>query len=125
MKICGLKNAPVFSPIVAPYYSGMEVAVSLRKEELLIDPAQIPQLYRSYYQKGLVSFVENADESGFLSAAAYSGRDDLEITLVGNEDRLLVVARFDNLGKGASGSAIQNMNLLLGVDEAEGLCIGG
>ena len=60
-------------------------------------------------------------ESGFLSASAYSGRDDMQVTVCGNEDRILLVARFDNLGKGASGSAIQNMNILLGVDEATGL----
>ena len=57
----------------------------------------------------------------FLSAAAFSGRDDMQITVCGNEERILLVSRFDNLGKGASGAAIQNMNLLLGADEATGL----
>ena len=58
-----------------------------------------------------------------LSAAALSGRDDMVITVNGNDDRILLTARFDNLGKGASGAAIQNMNVLLGIDEAEGLII--
>ena len=69
--------------------------------------------------------TENAAEEGFLSACAFSGRDDMQITVTGNDDRLLLVARFDNLGKGASGAAIQNMNILLGVDETTGLQIGG
>ena len=64
-----------------------------------------------------------SDESGFLSAAAFSGRDDMEITVNGNADRIILTARFDNLGKGASGAAIQNMNILLGVDPTTGLVI--
>ncbi|MBR5838039.1 MAG: hypothetical protein IKZ84_05780, partial [Victivallales bacterium] len=62
-----------------------------------------------------------ADKGGFLSAAALSGYDDMQISVAGNDDRILLTARFDNLGKGASGAAIQNMNILLGVDETEGL----
>ena len=68
--------------------------------------------------------AEGAGENGFLSAGALSGRDDMEISVAGNAERVLVTARFDNLGKGASGAAIQNMNLLLGVDETKGLVIG-
>ena len=56
-----------------------------------------------------------------LSAAAYADRDDMQVAVFGNEDRILLTARFDNLGKGASGAAIQNMNILLGLDEATGL----
>ena len=72
---------------------------------------------------GLVRFMGNADEGGFLSANAMTGRDDMQISVHGNADRILLVARFDNLGKGASGAAIQNMNLILGVDEATGLVV--
>lgn len=119
--ICGLANAPIFCPVVAPFYSGMEVTVPLFAKALGGDIERIREIYREYYTGGLVGFVENADEGGFLSAAALSGRDDMQITVCGNDDRILLVARFDNLGKGASGAAIQNMNILLGVDESIGL----
>ena len=120
VKICGLDSAPIFCPIVAPYYSGMEVVVTLFKKDLKGSLEQLKRLYKDYYKTGLVSYVENQEE-GFISANALSGRDDMELSVYGNEDRVMAVARFDNLGKGASGSAIQNMNLLLGLDEKTGL----
>ena len=119
--ICGLKEAPIFCPIVAPYYSGMEVTVPVRRDMLSVDLAGLKALYSEYYSHGGLVHYTDEQESGFLSASAYSGRDDMQVTVCGNEDRILLVARFDNLGKGASGSAIQNMNILLGVDEATGL----
>ena len=119
--VCGLSTAPIFCPVVAPFYSGMEVTVPLFAKDVCGDIETIRGVYRDYYAKGLVRFDETADEAGFLSAAALSGRDDMQITVVGNEERLLLVARFDNLGKGASGAAIQNMNILLGMDEDTGL----
>ena len=81
------------------------------------------QIYRETFASGLVRFTEEDGEGGFLSTAAFSGRDDMEIRVCGNADRLLLIARFDNLGKGASGAAIQNMNILLGVHEATGLVV--
>ena len=120
VKICGLENAPSFCPIVAPYYSGMEVTVPLFKKDLKGSIEELKNLYKNYYTNGLVKYVD-ASEDGFVSANKLSGRDDMEISVYGNEDRVLAVARFDNLGKGASGSAIQNMNLLLGVDQKTGL----
>ncbi len=119
--VCGLDSLPIFCPIVAPFYSGMEVTVPLFKEQVKGNISDIAEVYKNYYKQGLVSFKETADESGFLSANVFSGRDDMEITVCGNEERILLVSRFDNLGKGASGAAIQNMNILLGVDEATGL----
>ena len=120
-KICGLAFDPAFCPIVAPYYAGMEVTIPLFKGQINGNMQDIRDVYAAYYREGLVKFCENADESGFLSAGAFAGRDDMQITVCGNEERVLLVARFDNLGKGASGAAIQNMNLLMGVDEAMGL----
>ena len=70
-------------------------------------PADVQALYRDYYRDGLVHYADSADENGFLSAAAFAGRDDMQLTVSGNAERLLLTARFDNLGKGASGSAIQ------------------
>ena len=123
--VAGLSHLPVFSPIVAPYYAGMEVVVSLFSEDIACGAADLAGLYKAYYGSGtgLVSFRENADEAGFLSAGAYSGRDDMEIAVFGNEGRILLASRFDNLGKGASGAAIQNMNLVLGVEETRGLIL--
>ena len=123
-QVCGLHAAPIFCPIVAPYYAGMEVTVPLYLEPgVPWDRAAIEDLYRQYYASGLVRFVPDAQETGFLSAGAYAGRDDMEITVQGSGNRLLLVARFDNLGKGASGAAIQNMNLIMGVEESTGLNI--
>lgn len=121
--VCGIENDPVFCPIVAPFYSGMEVTVPLFADRIKGSIEDIRSVYADYYQKGLVSYVESGDEGGFLSANAFSGRDDMQITVCGNSERILLVSRFDNLGKGASGAAIQNMNILLGVNEAEGLDI--
>ncbi len=121
--VCKINELPIFCPIVAPFYSGMEVTVPLFSNQVKGGIEEIKNVYRDYYKSGLVSFNENADESGFLSACKFSGRDDMEVTVWGNEERILLVSRFDNLGKGASGAAIQNMNILLGVDEATGLDI--
>lgn len=123
VKVCSLENAPVFCPIVDPYYSGMEVTVPLFKSDLNGDINDIKEVFKNYYSKGLVEYVENADEEGFISAGKLSGKDNMQITVFGNEDRILLVSRFDNLGKGASGAAIQNMNILLGIDEKTGLDI--
>ena len=76
-----------------------------------------------YYQGGLIRFAEGTDENGFLSASAFGGRDDLEVSVYGNEERILLVSRFDNLGKGASGAAIQNMNIALGLKEESELVL--
>lgn len=119
----GIAALPLFCPIVADFYSGMEVSVTLAKEQLRGSVSDIRDVYRAYYESGLVRYKDANDESGFLSAAAYSGRDDMEVSVFGNDDRILLVSRYDNLGKGASGAAIQNMNIALGVDEATGLVI--
>ena len=121
--ISGLKSSPAFCPIVAPFYSGMEVTVPVFKSDLLGTREDVEAVYRDHFASGLVKFASEADENGFLSAGAFSGRDDMQITVTGNDERLLLIARFDNLGKGASGAAIQNMNILLGVPEDTGLTV--
>ena len=120
-RICSLKHEPVFCPIVAAYDAGMEVTVPLTPADTSAGPEEIKEVYRACYREGLIRFADSPDESGFLSACAFRGRDDLEVSVFGNRERILLVSRFDNLGKGASGAAIQNMNLVLGRDEAEGL----
>ena len=119
--VCGLVHDPVFCPVVAPYYAGMEVTVPLTPAETSAAPDEIREIYRDYYRSGLVRFTESPDEEGFLSAGGLAGRDDMEISVYGTAERILLIARFDNLGKGASGAAIQNMNIVLGMDEASGL----
>ncbi|MBO7405338.1 MAG: N-acetyl-gamma-glutamyl-phosphate reductase, partial [Clostridia bacterium] len=121
--ICGLETAPVFLPVVAPYYAGMEVTVPLVPSQIEGSADDIRACYRETYREGLIRYRDGADEGGFLSASAYAGRDDMEVAVFGNQERILLAARFDNLGKGASGAAIQNMNLLLGVDEKSGLVV--
>ena len=119
--LCSLDEAPVFCPIVDDFYSGMEVTVPLFKSQLKGTVDDIKEVYKSVYTGKIVKYVESADEGGFMSAAAMSGNDGMQITVCGNDDRILLISRFDNLGKGASGSAIQNMNIVLGVDEGTGL----
>ena len=123
-KLCSLKSPPVFMPIVAAHYSGMEVTVPLFAEDVAGTMDDIKRCYREYYTRGLVRYADNGDEDGFLSSARFSGRDDMELSVYGNDERMVLVARFDNLGKGASGAAIQNMNVVLGLDEATGLSVG-
>ena len=123
---CGLAKAPAFCPVVADFPCGMEVAVPLFASRLRGTRADVVEALRAAYpaDSGLVRFAEAPDEGGFLSAAAFAGRDDMQVAVFGNDERILLVSRFDNLGKGASGAAIQNLNLLLGVDERTGLVCG-
>ena len=121
--ICGLAHAPAFSPIVADFYSGMEVSVPLFGEWVDGGIARVREVLAAAYPGPVIRYVESADEAGFFSAAALSGRDDMEVTVTGSDARILLTARFDNLGKGASGAAIQNMNILMGVEETTGLVL--
>ena len=123
--VCGLDAPPAFMPIVADYYSGMEVTVPLFAEDVQGGMEAVRSVYREVYRGPVIRYAEGAAEGGFLSASALSGRDDMEITVDGCEARILLTARFDNLGKGASGAAIQNMNLMIGVSETEGLVLKG
>lgn len=122
-QICGMAQKPLFSPIVADFYSGMEVTVGLFAHQLSqgVGVEQIKQAYRKQYQGPLVTYTETAQEQGFLSAAAFQGKDNMEITVHGCDDRILLVARYDNLGKGASGAAIECLNLVLGQPQTSGL----
>ena len=122
MMVCGLSVAPAFCPIIVPHLSGMETTVTLFARDLKGSPDDIRRVYADLYRdNGLVRYVADPSEEGVLSSAALSGRDDMEVSVYGNDERILLVARFDNLGKGASGAAIQNMNLALGCPESSGL----
>ena len=125
VKISGFENAPLFSPIVADFYSGMEVTVplfaSMLQNGATID--DIKKLYAEKYNTEIVKYVEDTDEEGFLSANKLGGRDSMEITVCGNEERILLVARYDNLGKGASGAALECLNIVLGNEKTANLDI--
>ena len=121
VKISGLETAPVFCPIVADYYSGMAVTVPLFRKDLKGNVQDIIQLYQDRYRGPIVRFEPYTE--GMIAGNSLSGKDSMEITVAGNEERILLISRFDNLGKGASGAAIQNMNILLGLDETTGLVL--
>ena len=123
VKITGIKNAPVFSPIVADFYSGMEVTVPLHRKQVNGGIDDIKGVYKALYNGDIVKYAENADESGFLSAVALGGKDSMQIEVHGNDERILLTARYDNLGKGASGAAIECMNLVIGANRTEGLVL--
>lgn len=115
--VTGLQNAPAFCPVVAGYFSGMEVTVPLFARDLKNGKTaeDIKKLYKELYNTGIVAYKESIDEGGFISASAKSGKDSMEITVCGNGERMLLVARYDNLGKGASGAALECMNIKLGL----------
>ena len=113
---------PVFCPVVCDFYSGMQVTVPVFKDDLSGSLQDIRDAYRSYYQSGLIRY-DSETEEGFLSAFKFEGRDDMSVSAFGNDDRITLVSRFDNLGKGASGAAIQNMNIVLGCEEDKGLIV--
>ena len=119
-KISGLNNLPIFCPIVSDYARGMEVTVPLFASDINGTIDDVKNALKGYYTGKIVRYVEE-NEDGFLSANALSGKDGMQISVFGNEERILLVSRFDNLGKGASGAALQNMNIILGVDETLGL----
>ncbi|MBR2343687.1 MAG: N-acetyl-gamma-glutamyl-phosphate reductase [Clostridia bacterium] len=123
--VTGLKSPPVFCPIVADFYSGMEVTVPLFREWLNpgFDVENIKDIYKKAYTGPIVSYREEASEGGFLSALALSGKDTMQIEVYGNGERILLVARYDNLGKGASGAAVECLNIVLGCDIDTGLSL--
>jgi N-acetyl-gamma-glutamyl-phosphate reductase len=122
----GAKAPVLFNPIVSDYYSGMLVSVPLHRR-LFRKRARLRELYElfadRYEGRPMIRVTEPGRESddGFLAADAMAGRNDLEILFCGRDDRIVIVARYDNLGKGASGAAMQCMNLMLGLPEAQGL----
>lgn len=121
--VTGIASAPVFCPVVSSFYSGMEVTVPLFASQLLNGKtkADIENLYKEKYTNSFVKYEENTDENGFISSNALSFKDNMQISVHGNDERILLVARYDNLGKGASGAAIECMNIAIGADRTLGL----
>ena len=128
-KITGLARTPLFSPLICDYYSGMVVTLQFYADLLngKPTPEKVHELFETYY-KGeqfikVMPFGKETEYNGFLAGNTCSGWDGIEIYVTGNEDRILVSTRFDNLGKGASGAAVQCLNIILGCDENKGLVL--
>ena len=119
-KVCNLDYSPVFMPIVCDYACGMQVSVPLFTSDLKCSVNEVKNIYKELYNTKVVYYTED-NENGFLASNTLSGYDDMQISVFGNEERITLVSRFDNLGKGASGAAVQNMNVALGLDETFGL----
>ena len=121
-RITGIDYAPIFSPIVSDFYSGMVVTVPLFRQQLQGGAGM--EDVRAIYEKpytGPVVICGDCSEGGFLAGNAAAGTDRMHIHVHGNSERILLTACYDNLGKGASGAAVQLLNLILGAEETEGL----
>ncbi|MBQ8014881.1 MAG: N-acetyl-gamma-glutamyl-phosphate reductase [Clostridia bacterium] len=123
--ITGIENAPMFSPIVADFYSGMAVTVPVFAKNLCNGKGicDIINVYKSTYTSDFVKYTENLGDDAMFCAESMSGNDGMQIFVQGNEERILLMARYDNLGKGASGAAIECMNILMGIDPKTGLSL--
>ncbi len=126
----GLAQAPLFTPIVGNFAQGMVVAVPLlpRLLDKKVTPADVQAYFAEYYAgetfvKAMPLDAAPLLDNGFLPATACNDTNRAEIFVFGHGEQILLAARFDNLGKGASGAAIQCMNIMLGVDEATGLAV--
>ena len=124
-KVTGLENAPVFCPIVSDFYSGMVVTVPIFKSQLNdgFKAEDIKNAYKEKYTGEIVTYSESISESGLISANTLSFKDSMQITVEGNDERILLIARYDNLGKGASGAALECMNISMGASPSEMLDI--
>ena len=123
-KVCSLLRAPVFCPIVDDYYKGMATSVTLHTALLPGHPtaAQLHDVLEDHYSgAALVSVAPLGYTEKRIAANTMAGSDRLQLIICGHEDQVLITALFDNLGKGASGAAVQNMNLMLGLEETTGL----
>jgi N-acetyl-gamma-glutamyl-phosphate reductase len=127
-RVAGLDSAPIFEPVVGNFYKGMLVSVPLFTRLLpkKLTPRDVHEVLAGHYQGERFVVVQPLDtesllEEGYLDPLACNDTNRLELFVFGHEEQILIVARLDNLGKGASGAAVQCLNLMLGVDEATGL----
>ncbi len=124
--VAGLTAPPVFSPILGDVYKGMATAILLHNRLLRGMPAaeEVQEVLAGYYEgSALISVAPFGGEKPRIAAAEWAGKDTLKLVATGNREQTMVTAVFDNLGKGASGAAVQNMNLMLGFDETKGLAV--
>ena len=120
--VCGLQFEPIFNPIVADYYSGMCVTLPLYGRFLTkkMSVNDLKSYFTEYYASS--NFVDvSQEDTAYLSANILSGTNKMRLFVGGNDERIVLSSVFDNLGKGASGAAVQCMNIMLGLDERTGL----
>lgn len=119
-----LDSAPMFSPIVDDFYSGMEMTVQLFASQLNdgFTVEDIKKVYSELYTTPALKYVTE-EEKSMLAAGELSGKDNMKVSVFGNDERIILTAVYDNLGKGASGAALQCMNIMIGADEYKGLFI--
>ncbi len=124
-KICGLEYAPAFNPLVCDYFSGMVVSLPIHMRLLTkkYTSDDIRKALSEYYADSFFVKVkpEGEPQDGFIGANELSGTNFMEIFVNGNDERLIICSRLDNLGKGASGAAVQCLNIMMGIDEKTGL----
>ncbi|MCR4953364.1 MAG: N-acetyl-gamma-glutamyl-phosphate reductase [Treponema sp.] len=127
-KISGLDFEPIFNPYVCDYFQGMTVTVGLHSRLLAkkVTAAQVQEMFAAHYEGS--NFVKVAPLMGegvlpeqFIPANTLANTNDMQIFVYGNDDRIMITTRFDNLGKGASGAAVQCLNIMMGIDERTGL----
>ena len=124
-KICGLTHKPVFTPIVDDYYKGMATTVPFHMSEMqgVSTLHEVWQKLSDYYAGATMVQVAETTDTAKIYGNAKAGKDTLTLIVAGNDEQFTITALFDNLGKGASGAAVQNMNLMLGLDETTGLTL--
>ena len=127
-KIAGLEYEPVFNPYVCDYFQGMTVTVGLHARLLSkkVTASDVWEMFAAHYDGcrfvKVAGFMgEGVLEEPFIPANTLAGTNMMQIFVYGNDDRIMLTSRFDNLGKGASGAAVQCLNIMLGIDEAAGL----
>ena len=127
-KISGLSYKPIFNPYVCDYFQGMTVTIGFytRLMQKKLTGQELTQIYQEHYNSS--NFVKCADFLGegilddpFIPANTLAQTNNMQLFVYGNQERLVVTSRFDNLGKGASGAAVQCMNIMMGIDERTGL----
>lgn len=124
-KICGLEYAPTFNPLICDFFSGMVVSLPIHTRLLnkKFGAEDIRKALSEYYADSFFVKVmpDGEPEDGFIGSNNLSGTNNMEIFVNGNDDRLIICSRLDNLGKGASGAAVQCLNIMMGIDEKTGL----
>ena len=129
MKMTGVKYQPTFMPIVADYFSGMEVSVPILGSYIKGadqmaggTKAAVTEMFKDFYSGStMIEVVDSIAEGGLIYSNAMAKSNKLKIAIDGTDDNILITALFDNLGKGASGAAVQNMNIMMGIEESKGL----
>lgn len=128
-KISGLDFEPIFNPYVCDYFQGMTVSIGLHTRLLQkkVPPNDVLEMFKNHYKKtNFIQIAENLNGEDiltepFIPANSLANTNQMQIFVCGNDERIVITTRFDNLGKGASGAAVQCLNIRMGIDEKEGL----